>query len=387
MLANLTRPHSLEVPLTCTERAQDVSAAGASAARRRRSSTCFWSCARTRPTTPCSAICAGANGDAVADAVRRATSRPTCTRSRALRQPRQLLLARRAVDAGPRVDHRRHRQRLRRENLAHRPGARATRPLGAFSALGKHARSPGARRRSSTIWHHLDSAGVAYHNYGEIANTGGAKTTLDVDYPGVFFNTRHPRRREDRLRDRQPARQDASRSSRSPTSRCRTITPSAPPPGAPTPQSMVADNDEATGRFVDALSHSRYWESSIVFIIEDDPSGRRRPRRAAPLAVSWWSRRGSSAATSRACTTTSRRSGTPSTLLLGVGPINLYDAQRAGDVRVCSPTKPDFAPYTFIPRKVAEATNPPTRRSPRSRRRSTSRAPTRRRSAAFCGRR
>jgi len=43
--------------------------------------------------------------------------------------------------------------------------------------------------------------------------------------------------------------------------------------GMPTPASMVADNDEATGIIVDAISHSPYWESSIVFMIEDDPQG------------------------------------------------------------------------------------------------------------------
>ncbi|MFH1533128.1 MAG: bifunctional YncE family protein/alkaline phosphatase family protein [Pseudomonadota bacterium] len=43
--------------------------------------------------------------------------------------------------------------------------------------------------------------------------------------------------------------------------------------GMPTPASMVADNDEGTGIIVDAISHSPYWDSSIVFIIQDDPQG------------------------------------------------------------------------------------------------------------------
>ncbi|MBM4353415.1 MAG: bifunctional YncE family protein/alkaline phosphatase family protein [Deltaproteobacteria bacterium] len=43
--------------------------------------------------------------------------------------------------------------------------------------------------------------------------------------------------------------------------------------GFPTPASMVADNDEATGMIVDALSHSEHWEETVVFIIEDDPQG------------------------------------------------------------------------------------------------------------------
>jgi len=42
-------------------------------------------------------------------------------------------------------------------------------------------------------------------------------------------------------------------------------------PGTPTAAQEVADSDLATGRLVDALSHSRYWRSSVVFLSEDDP--------------------------------------------------------------------------------------------------------------------
>ena len=42
-------------------------------------------------------------------------------------------------------------------------------------------------------------------------------------------------------------------------------------PQSPTPDTMCAINDEATGMFVDALSHSPLWASSLVVITEDDP--------------------------------------------------------------------------------------------------------------------
>jgi len=41
-------------------------------------------------------------------------------------------------------------------------------------------------------------------------------------------------------------------------------------PGKPTPQAMVADNDLAVGRVVDAVSHSAYWDDTAIFVIEDD---------------------------------------------------------------------------------------------------------------------
>ena len=43
-------------------------------------------------------------------------------------------------------------------------------------------------------------------------------------------------------------------------------------PTNPTPETFCAVNDEATGMFIDALSHSPLWATSLVMITEDDPS-------------------------------------------------------------------------------------------------------------------
>lgn len=44
-------------------------------------------------------------------------------------------------------------------------------------------------------------------------------------------------------------------------------------PGAPTPESMVADNDYALGILIDAISHAPEWPSTAVFVLQDDPQG------------------------------------------------------------------------------------------------------------------
>jgi hypothetical protein len=44
-------------------------------------------------------------------------------------------------------------------------------------------------------------------------------------------------------------------------------------PGYPTIQAQVADNDYATGKLIDAVSHSSYWNSTVVIVVEDDPQG------------------------------------------------------------------------------------------------------------------
>ena len=41
-------------------------------------------------------------------------------------------------------------------------------------------------------------------------------------------------------------------------------------PGYPTPRACVADNDLALGRLVEAVSRSRYWKESAIFVTEDD---------------------------------------------------------------------------------------------------------------------
>ena len=41
-------------------------------------------------------------------------------------------------------------------------------------------------------------------------------------------------------------------------------------PGAPTPEAMVADNDLALGRMVEAISRSSFWASSLILVVEDD---------------------------------------------------------------------------------------------------------------------
>jgi len=41
-------------------------------------------------------------------------------------------------------------------------------------------------------------------------------------------------------------------------------------PGKHTPRSMVADNDLALGMVVDAVSHSKFWKETAIFVLEDD---------------------------------------------------------------------------------------------------------------------
>jgi hypothetical protein len=55
----------------------------------------------------------------------------------------------------------------------------------------------------------------------------------------------------------------------------------------------MADNDWALGRMIDALSHSRFWRSTAVFVVEDDAqdgADHVDSHRAPFLVISPWTR-------------------------------------------------------------------------------------------------
>jgi YVTN family beta-propeller protein len=63
----------------------------------------------------------------------------------------------------------------------------------------------------------------------------------------------------------------------------------------PTPRAYMADNDLALGRIVEALSRSRFWRSSAVFVVEDDSQDgpdHVDSHRSVLLVLSPWSRGG-----------------------------------------------------------------------------------------------
>jgi len=121
-------------------------------------------------------------------------------------------------------------------------------------------------------------------------------------------------------------------------------------PGAVTPQSMVAENDLAVGRLVEAVSHSRFWKQSAIFILEDDAQNgpdHVDAHRSLLLAVSPFSRR--RAVDSTLYTT----SGVLRTmeLILGLPPMSQYDAAATPMYNAFQPT-PDVSPFTHLPARV-----------------------------------
>lgn len=131
--------------------------------------------------------------------------------------------------------------------------------------------------------------------------------------------------------------------------------------GMPTPASMVADNDEATGIIVDAISHSPFWESSIVFIIEDDPQGyggdHVHSHRSICVAASPWLRRGHVSSVHYSIPAMYRTIE----MLLRMPPMNLNTGLAPPMLDLFLPRgeedQMDPTPYDVIPRLIPEEFN------------------------------
>ncbi len=113
--------------------------------------------------------------------------------------------------------------------------------------------------------------------------------------------------------------------------------------GSPTPRAMIAENDQALGRIVEAISHSRFWKESAIFVVEDDAQNgpdHVDAHRSVLLVASPYSRRQTVDST---LYTTAGMLRTME-LILGLSPLSQYDAA-ATPLYHAFQGKPDLAPF------------------------------------------
>jgi YVTN family beta-propeller protein len=120
--------------------------------------------------------------------------------------------------------------------------------------------------------------------------------------------------------------------------------------GDPNPVAQVADNDLAVGRVVDAISHSRFWKSSAIFVVEDDPQNgvdHVDGHRSTALVISPYAKRGvvlDNYYTQLNMVKTIEQ-------ILGIQPMNQED--RAAEPMFSAFTDhPDFTPYNTLPSQI-----------------------------------
>ncbi|AKJ15322.1 phosphoesterase [Streptomyces incarnatus] len=121
--------------------------------------------------------------------------------------------------------------------------------------------------------------------------------------------------------------------------------------GPASPAAQVADNDLATGRIVDEISHSTYWKDSVIFVVEDDSQagldhvdGHRAPIQI----ISPWARHDTVDSHYYSQITMIRTIEQ----ILGIRPMNQKDTA-ATPMRGAFTGHPDYTPFTALPNRTS----------------------------------
>jgi len=121
--------------------------------------------------------------------------------------------------------------------------------------------------------------------------------------------------------------------------------------GALSPRSYVAQNDFAEGQLVDAVSHSKFWPQTAIFIVEDDAQNgpdHVDAHRTEALVISPYVRRhtvDSTGYTSCSMLATMEK-------ILGMSPMSQFDAL-AAPMRASFGATADLTPYTVVPPQIS----------------------------------
>lgn len=215
--------------------------------------------------------------------------------------------------------------------------------------------------RNGYLWDSCVRAKVSVRSYGEfvdkdpkrdgkfMASVPGLEGRIDTDYPSFDLTIPDNRRVDLWLQEFRRFEQngDLPRLSILRLGGDHTLGTRS---DAPTPRAMIAENDLALGRVVEAISKSRFWKESAIFIVEDDAQNgpdHVDAHRSVALVVSPYTRRH---AVDSTLYTTAGLLRTME-LILGLPPMSQYDAVAAPMYRAFRAT-PDLAPFTHREARV-----------------------------------
>jgi len=121
-------------------------------------------------------------------------------------------------------------------------------------------------------------------------------------------------------------------------------------PGKPTPSAAVADNDLALGRIVEAISNSKFWDETCIFVTEDDPQAgldHVDGHRTVGLVISPYTKRNKVVSTNYSQINMFRTIEN----ILGIPPLNQFDLA-SEPMLDCFTNEPDFTPYDALPSNI-----------------------------------
>jgi|CZKI01.1.fsa_nt_gi DNA-binding beta-propeller fold protein YncE len=211
------------------------------------------------------------------------------------------------------------------------------------------------------IWDRAAAAGVTYRSYGEFTvnpsrpgqpvetNLPALKGHVDPSYRGWDLRF-HDRDRANEFIAELHRYEAAGDMPRLQIVRLPQDHTSGAKLGEWTPAAMVADNDLALGRLVEAVSRSRFWPQTAVFVVEDDAqSGPDHvdAHRTEALVAGAFVRRG--AVDSTPYTTCSMLRTVE--MILGLDAMSQFDAA-AAPMRASFQPVPDLAPFRAVEARV-----------------------------------
>jgi YVTN family beta-propeller protein len=210
------------------------------------------------------------------------------------------------------------------------------------------------------IWDMATRAGVSVRSYGEFVDKDDKTGKVEASVPGLagHFNPDYPpfnvnildnTRVDVWLREFREFEQDGKLPQLN-IIRLGNDHTAATRPGARTPRAMIAENDTALGRVVEAISRSRYWNESAIFVLEDDaqngPDHVDAHRSPALVASPFTKRR----VVDSTLYSTSSMLRTME-LILGLEPMSQYDASATPMYGSFQPTT-DPASFPALPARV-----------------------------------
>ena len=220
---------------------------------------------------------------------------------------------------------------------------------------------PMATPAGGYLWDRAAEAGVSYRSYGEFVANG--KTTddlsiarvpalrghIDEHYRGFDLNYPDARRADRFLEDLERMNRDGSMP-RLQIVRLPGDHTYGARLGERTPSACVADNDTALGRVVEAISHSKFWPHTAIFIVEDDAQNGADhvdAHRTVALVVSPYTKHSYVDSTLYSTSSMLRTME----LILGLKPMSQFDAA-ATPMYNAFQAAPDLRPYTARPPQI-----------------------------------
>ncbi|WP_440603450.1 beta-propeller fold lactonase family protein [Bacillus sp. GB_SG_008] len=227
----------------------------------------------------------------------------------------------------------------------------------------KLSTAPSDNVDNAYLWDSLDQAGIDYRNYGFYARNGIAPSTMpklqaktDAAYPGDGLNIKDQKRADEWLKEfktfEEAGKMPTVQFLRLPNDH--TVGTSV---GKPTARAMVADNDLALGRIVEAVSNSEFWKDTAIFVTEDDAqngSDHVDAHRIPALVISPYTQTGKVDSTFYTTTSMLRTME----LIVGVPPMTQFDAAATPMVNSFT-DKPNYNPYkAIVPKQSLDELNP-----------------------------